>query len=160
MAMLTRWNPARDMLNLRDAMDRLLDERSGWSSQDSGEWIARLPIDAYTTDNEIVVTAAVPGVKPDEVEITVTEGVLTIKGEVEHEQQTERTNYYSRQIRYGTFSRSIPLPTRVNHEEAKAEFENGILTVSLPKAEEVRPKMIKVQAVSRKPLAGAGHSSN
>lgn len=104
------------------------------------------PTDLFETDDHVVVKAVLPGINPDEVEISVTEGVLTIKGEAKYDQKTERDNYYRREIRYGTFSRSIPLPTRVNHEQAEADFHNGMLTVSLPKAEEVRPKMIKVKA--------------
>ena len=92
-----------------------------------------------------MVRAALPGVKPDEIDISVSDGVLTIKGEHKEERKEEKESYYHREIRYGAFSRSIQLPCRVDHERAEAEFENGVLTVSLPKAEEVRPKTIKVR---------------
>jgi len=117
------------------------------------------PTDLMETDDHVVVTAVLPGITPDDVEIEVTDGILTIKGEAKHEETAEGDNYYSREIRYGTFSRSIQLPTRVNHKHADAEFENGILTVRLPKAEEVRPQTIKVRAVGKKALTGAGRSS-
>jgi HSP20 family protein len=90
------------------------------------------------------------------VDISVAEGVLTIKGETRWEQKTENETYYRQEIRYGAFSRSIPLPSRVQHEQAEAEFADGILTVHLPKAEEVRPKSIKVKA---KELTAAGNSA-
>ena len=160
MTTLVRWNPFTEMSALRGAMEMMEDFAPMRAWRNNEPTVLTFPTDLFETDDHVLVKALLPGVKPDEVEITVTEGVLTIKGEVKHEQKTEHDNYYSREIRYGTFSRSIPLPTRVNHEQAKAEFENGILTVSLPKAEEVRPKVIKVRAVGQKPLVGAGHSSN
>jgi HSP20 family protein len=148
------------MSALRNTMDILEDFAPVrvWRNAEPAD--LTFPTDLMETDDHVVVTAVLPGMKPDEVEIVVTDGVLTIKGEAKHEQKTERDNYYSREIRYGAFSRSIQLPTRVNHEQAEAEFENGILTVSLPKAEEVRPRMIKIRAVGKKALVGAGRSSN
>jgi HSP20 family protein len=159
MTTLVRWNPFTGIYSLRHAMDTLEDFApiKVWSRAEPAD--LTFPTDLMETDDHVVVTAVLPGIKPDEVEIEVTDGILTIKGEVKHEQKTERDNYYSREIRYGTFSRSIQLPTRVNHKNAEAEFENGILTVSLPKAEEVRPQMIKVRPVGKKALVGAGRSS-
>lgn len=143
---LMRWEPFRELITLREAMDRLFDEAftrplsllEGWGS---------LPlIDMYQTDNEVVVKATLPGVKPEDLHITVTGDVLTIKGEVKAEEEVKNATYHLRERRYGTFSRSIPLPVPVVADKAKAEFENGILTLTLPKAEEVRPKTITVKA--------------
>ena len=92
-----------------------------------------------------------PGLRPEDVDISVTTEGLTIKGEMKHEEKVERENYYRQEIRYGMCSRTIPLPTRVDHERAEAEFEHGVLTVKLPKAEEVRLKTIKIKT---KELAG------
>ncbi len=148
MAELVRWDPFREMITLREAMDRLLDEaltrplalgmaeNLGWMPQ----------IDMYQTDNEVVVKATVPGVKPDDLHITITGDVLTIRGEVKEEEEVKGVTYHLRERRFGTFSRSLPLPVPVQADKAKAEFEDGILVLTLPKAEEVRPKTIEVKA--------------
>ena len=145
MSNLIRWEPAREMMTLREAMDRLFDDaftrplslRDGWSAP---------AIDMYQTDDEIVVKAALPGFKPDEVQINVTGEVLTLKGEVKQQEEKKERAWHMREQRWGTFERSVVLPTDVVSDKAKAEFENGILTISLPKAEEVKPKVISIKA--------------
>ena len=145
MSSLIRWEPARDMMSLRDAMDRLFDDaftrplsvREGWSVP---------AIDMYQTDDEIVVKAALPGIKADEVQINITGEVLTLKGEVSHEEEKKEKAWHIREQRYGSFERSVALPTDVVADKAKAEFENGILTITLPKADEVKPRTITVKA--------------
>lgn len=146
MTNLIRWEPAREMMSLREAMDRLFDDaftrpfslaRDGWSAP---------AIDMFQTDDEIVVKAALPGFKPDEVQINVTGEVLTLKGEVKQQDEKKERAWHIREQRFGTFERSIVLPTDVVADKAKAEFENGILTVTLPKAEEVKPKIINIKA--------------
>ncbi len=149
MRTLTKWNPVRDMLSLHEAMDRLVDSSAyGWSNQDSGERVVRLPIDAYSTDNEIVVTAALAGVKPEDVEITVEGDNLTIRGEIPAE--LENVNYLLNERYHGPFSRTLQLNTTVDVEHIEANFDGGVLTLTLPKSEEVRPKQIKVKAVKAK----------
>lgn len=145
MSNLIRWEPAREMMTLREAMDRLFDDaftrplslRDGWSVP---------AIDMYQTDDEIVVKAALPGVKANEVQINITGEVLTLKGEVKQEEEKKDRAWHIREQRYGSFERSIALPTDVVADKAKAEFENGILTVTLPKADEVKPRTITVKA--------------
>ena len=145
MSNLIRWEPAREMMSLRDAMDRLFDDaftrplslRDGWSVP---------AIDMYQTDDEIVVKAALPGVKTDEVQINVTGEVLTLKGKVKHDEEKQEKAWHIREQRFGSFERSVALPTDVVADKAKAEFENGILTVTLPKADEVKPRTITVKA--------------
>jgi HSP20 family protein len=145
MSNLIRWEPAREMMTLREAMDHLFDDaftrpltlRDGWSTP---------AIDMYQTDNEIVVKASLPGVNADEVQINVTGEVLTLKGETRHEEEKKDKAWHIREQRWGAFERSIVLPTEVVSDKAKAEFENGILTVTLPKAEEVKPKIINIKA--------------
>jgi HSP20 family protein len=147
------------MSNLRRAMDRVFEDFMPTRSL-RGDAELTFPIDLSETENEVVVKAVLPGVKPNDVDISVTENVLTIKGQAQSEQTEEKENYYRREIRYGAFARSIPLPTRVNHEQAGAEFHDGILTVRLPKAEEVRPKTIRIRAKGEQPeLAGAGSTN-
>ena len=148
MAELVRWDPFREVVSLREAMDRLLDEAfTRPLALGLGENLAWMPqIDMYQTDDEVVVKATVPGVKPEDLHITITGDVLTIRGEVKQEEEIKDAAYHIRERRYGTFSRSLPLPVPVLTDKAKAEFENGILTLTLPKAEEVRPKTIEVKA--------------
>jgi len=147
MSNLIRWEPAREMMTLRDAMDRLFDDAftRPLRMYDGGQ-MSMPAVDMYQTDNEIVVKAAVPGAKADDVQINVTGEVLTIKGALgEKEEEVKEKAYHLRERRWGMFERTIALPTDVIADKAKAEFENGILTITLPKAEEVRPKTISIK---------------
>ena len=104
-----------------------------------------MAVDVYETDEDVVVKASVPGVDPEELDISITGDTLTIKGETRAEEEVEEENYVYRERRYGAFSRSMTIPTSVEADEADAEFEDGVLTLRLPKAEEVKPKTIKVK---------------
>jgi HSP20 family protein len=149
MSNLTRWEPGREIMTLRDAMDRLFDDaftRPFSLTREGGSTWSSPAIDMYQTDNEVVVKAALPGLKPDEVQINVTADILTIKGEVKHEEEKKDKSWHIREQRWGSFERSVRLPTGVISDRAKADFENGILTVTLPKSEEVKPKTITVKA--------------
>ena len=146
MSNLTRWEPVREMMTLREAMDRLFDDAftrpvnlrdGGWSAP---------AVDMYQTDDEVVVSVALPGFKADDVQINVTGEVLTIRGELKHEDEKKDKAWHMREQRWGSFERSISLPTEVTADQAVADFENGILTITLPKAEEVKPKTINVKA--------------
>jgi HSP20 family protein len=148
MANLVRWEPFRDLISLREAMDRLFEEsfirpRAGWLAPLSAEALA---VDMYETDQDVIVKSSVPGVKAEDIDITITGDTLTIKGETKAEEKVEKANYFRQERRYGAFSRSVTLPTTIVAEQAKAEFDNGVLTLTLPKAEEVKPKSIKVKA--------------
>jgi HSP20 family protein len=146
MSSLIRWEPAREMMSLREAMDRLFDDAfTRPLSMSSNNWSVPA-VDMYQTDNEVVVKAALPGIKSDEVQINVTGEVLTIKGEMKQESETKEKTYHLREQRWGAFERSIILPTDVVADKAKADFENGVLTVTLPKAEEVKPKTISIKS--------------
>ena len=145
MSNLIRWEPAREMMTLREAMDHLFDDaftrpltlRDGWSAP---------AIDMYQTDDEIVVKASLPGVKADEVQINITGEILTLKGETKQVEEKKEKAWHVREQRWGAFERAVALPTEVVSDKAKAEFENGILTITLPKAEEVKPKIINIKA--------------
>ena len=148
MSNLTRWEPSREMMTLREAMDRLFDDaftRPFSIMREGGSNWSSLPIDMYQTDNEVVVRAALPGIKPDEVQINVTGDILTLKGEMKHEEEKKDKSWHIREHRWGAFERSITLPTGVISDKARAEFDNGILTITLPKSEEVKPKKITVK---------------
>ena len=149
MSNLIRWEPAREMMTLREAMDRLFDGAVSATftrplSLSNTAWSVPA-VDMYQTDNEVVVKAALPGIKADEVQINVTGEVLTIKGETKQENETKEKAYHIREQRWGTFERSLVLPAEVVADKAKADFENGILTITLPKAEDVKPKSISIK---------------
>jgi len=147
MSSLVRWEPFGNVRVLHRHMDRLFDDVLRgprvltWEPAELG-----FALDVYENDDAVVVKAALPGVRPDEVDISVTDDILTIKGETKSEEETKDGSYHRRELRYGAFARSIALPTLVDHEKAEATFENGILTITLPKAEEVKPKSIKIAA--------------
>jgi len=145
MSNLIRWEPAREMMSLRDAMDRLFDDAFTRPLSIKDAWSVPA-IDMYQTDDEIVVKAALPGIKSDEVQINITGEVLTLKGEVKQNEEKKEKAWHIREQRYGSFERSVVLPTDVVADKAKAEFENGILTITLPKADEVKPRTITVKA--------------
>ena len=146
MTKIVRFEPMREMVTLREAMDRLFDDAFMRPASMTGPNWQVPSVDMYQTDDNIVIKVALPGIKPDEVQISVTGEVLTLKGEVKQEEEVEEKAYHIREQRWGSFERTIILPTDVVADKAKADFENGILTISLPKAEEVRPKTISVKA--------------
>ena len=146
---MTNWEP----LTLRDAMDRLFDEgfmppmrgRLGRWSREREDAVYRLPVDAYTTDDAVVIEAAIPGVDPDKVDITVDGDVVTISAEIPSS-PTEGRNYAISERFCGTLRRSLNLNVPVEASKAEASFENGVLTLRLPKSEEIKPKKITVQS--------------
>ena len=144
---LVRWEPFREMTTLRQAMDRLLEESFVRPSRHWGLFAAEstLPIDVYQKPEELVVNAALPGVKPDEVDITISGDTLTIKGETKATEEVKREDYLCQEHRYGAFSRSVGLPSGLQSDKAEATFENGVLTLTIPRAEDVKPKTIKVK---------------
>ena len=151
MTNLVRWEPFRDLVSLREAMDRLFEEsfvqpRSGWLAP-VGE--GTLAVDVYETDDAIVVKSAIPGVKPEDLDISLTGDTLTIKGETKGEEEVREETYIRRERRYGSFCRALAIPASVVADKAEAEFEHGVLTLTLPKAEETKPKAVKVKAKGR-----------
>jgi HSP20 family protein len=145
MANLTRWEPMREMMTLREAMDRLFDDAFTRPLSLSG--VSAAPaIDMYQTEDDVVVKATLPGLKPEDVEITVTGETLTLRGEYKQENEQSNARYHIREQRYGSFERSLMLPTDVKADKAKADFENGVLTITMPVAEAVKPKSITIKA--------------
>ena len=144
---IVRWEPLREMTSLREAMDRLFEESMvgpRWASLWSAESGSTLAVDLVEGEDNFVVTADVPGVKPDELEISITGNTLIIEGETKSEETVEEPNYLRRERRYGRFQRSLTLPTEVEAAKAKALFEDGVLKLTLPKSEAVKPRSIKI----------------
>ena len=148
MSNLIRWEPMREVMTLREAMDHLFDDAFTRPVSMAGSSIPAL--DLYQTNDAVVVKAALPGFKPDDVQISVTNDMLTLRGEYKQENGNGNGQgdvvYHVRERRYGSFERSLTLPTSVQTDKAKADFENGILTIQLPKSEEVKPKSISIKA--------------
>ena len=150
MSNLTRWDPSRELMNLRTMMDRLFDE-SIWGSHsawnESMNW--NLALDVSETNDEYVVKASLPGMNSDDLEVTLNNNVLTIQGKVEEEKENESHRYHLRERRYGSFSRSISLPSVVNADAIQATYETGVLTLHLPKVEEAKPRRIEVRNTAK-----------
>ena len=147
---LTRWDPLREMSSLRQAMNRLFDEslvRPEWTGEEPRANVF-VPLDVYETADHLVVTAPMPGVQPDEVDITVQDNVLTIRGEFRREEEDEGTTYHHRERAYGSFARTIRLPNNVEAGEIEATFEEGVLTLRAPKREEAKSRKIEVKTSS------------
>ncbi len=144
MSNIVRWDPFREMMSLRQMMNRVFDESFNRQLGGVEDWNGP-SVDMYQTDKELVIKAVMPGLKPEDIDITVTGDVLTLRGEVKKEQEIKEANYHLQERHYGSFSRSIPLPVSVVTDQAHAEFENGILTLTLPKSEIDRPKTISVK---------------
>lgn len=146
MANLIRWDPFREMMSMRSSMDRLLDR---FFEEPFGEWQTAgwgLPLDLTEKEDEFIVKASVPGIDPDDLEITLSENTLTIKGEIRKEEEKEEERYHLRERRYGRFTRSISLPAGVKSDQIEADYNKGVLTLHLPKTEEVKPKRIPVRS--------------
>jgi HSP20 family protein len=144
---MQRWEPFREALTLRNAMDRLFEDSF---ELPAGVWIDEvggrvLPVDVYQTDENMVLKASLPGFKPEEVEISLTGDTLTIKGEHQEQEEVKEENYLVKERRYGVYSRTMTLPVEIQSEKAEATFENGVLSLTLPKAEEAKPRQIKIQ---------------
>jgi HSP20 family protein len=144
---MQRWEPMREMMTLRNAMDRLFEESIVrpslyWPDIDAGS----LSIDMYQMANDVVLKASLPGFKPEEVDISISGDDLTIKGDNNEEEEAKEEDYFFKERRYRSFSRTVTLPMEVKSEKAEATFDNGVLTLTMPKAEVVKPKQIKVKA--------------
>jgi HSP20 family protein len=142
---IERWDPFREAISLRDAMNSLFQE----SFIRPGNLLARdgpsaLPLDISETDNEYVIKASLPGIKPEDVQITVQGDTLTIRGESKAEEEKKGQTWYLRERRAGAFQRSVALATPVNADQAQAHYDHGVLNLTLPKAEQARPRQIKV----------------
>jgi HSP20 family protein len=143
-ATISRFDPFRGESALQHQINRLFSEAFDRSS-DEGSLTTWAPsVDIYETGHELVVKADLPDVKPEELDIRVENNVLTIRGERKFEKKVDEGNYLRVERSYGSFSRSFALANTVNTEAIKAEYKNGVLTLTVPKREEAKPKQIKV----------------
>jgi HSP20 family protein len=151
--MLTRWDPFQEMLNLRRTVDRLFDNVSP-----DREWAQPsmwgLAVDMVENKDDFLVKASIPGINPDDLDISYSDDTLTIKGEIKEDKDVKQDQYHLRERRYGTFMRSVTLPTRIKGDAIEASYQNGVVTLRLPKAEEVKPKRIAIKVGSQKMIEG------
>lgn len=142
---LTRWEPYRGLSRMRDAMDRLFDDAL---IRPTSEWPGfgreQPALDMYQTDKDVVVKAALPGIKPEEVNVSVTGDTLTIEAEHKEEEESKEKEYFHREQRY-SFTRTVGVPVEVDSDNADATLENGVLTLTLPKTEKTKAKQINVK---------------
>jgi HSP20 family protein len=149
MANITRFDPLGEMVSLRSAMDRLFEDSFvsplTWRTMNGSDGMTP-PMDVHETPDELVVNVALPGVKSDDVEITITGQTLNLRGEFKADEQITREQYLYRERRFGSFNRTLQLPVRVEGDRTEASFEDGVLTLHVPKAEEVKPRQIRISA--------------
>ena len=142
---IDRWEPVREMVSLRDAVNSLFQDSFVPPTRARSEQGAAfaLPLDITEAENDFVVTASLPGIKPEDVLTTILGDTLAIRGESKVEEENGH-NWLLRERRFGSFQRSVSLGTPINADRATARFEHGVLTLTLPKSEQARPKQIKL----------------
>jgi HSP20 family protein len=152
MTLMRRPSPFSELLTLRQAMDRLFDDTVFRPYTTAADEVGRLPLDVRTTPDALEIEAAMPGVKPEDVDITVENGTLAIRAEHRSEQRSERGEeeggWIVREISRGTVMRSVTLPNGLEPDRAEATFENGVLRLRIPKAEQVKPRQIHIRPVT------------
>jgi HSP20 family protein len=144
MRTLTRWEPFRGVPSLQDQVNRLFNDVFERRGEESSLTAWAPSVDIYETEHELIVKADLPDVDPKDLDIRVENNVLTIRGERKFEKKVDEENYLRVERAYGSFARSFTLANTVNSEAIKADYQNGVLTLSIPKKEEAKPKQIKV----------------
>ena len=150
MVMMTRWNPTSDAANLSQRMERLFDEMVGrglWRTSEErplrGSWVPAVNI--LERQDAMLITADLPGLKAEDVEVTVEDGTLSIRGERKLEETSEGESYHRVERLYGVFERTFTLPNSVDVERIEARFSNGEMALTLPKREESKPRSVKIK---------------
>jgi HSP20 family protein len=143
---IIRWDPFRDMVTLRERMNKLFEDMAASRGEEkdltTSSWAPA--VDIYETENEVVLTAEIPGIEEKDVEIKVEDNTLTLRGERKFEKETKEENYHRIERAYGSFFRSFTLPNYVDQDRIEAEHENGILKIRMPKRAELKPRKVKI----------------
>lgn len=145
---LVKWDPFRDIITLRERMDRMFEDslaRFRMPEEAAMPTFWSPSVDIYETDENIVLKAELPGVDKKEVSVEVKDNTLILKGERKREKEVKEENYHRVERSFGTFMRSFSLPVTVKQDQVKAKFKDGVLEVTLPKSEEAKPKQVKVE---------------
>ena len=145
---IVRWEPFQELVTLRQAMDKLFSDSFVRMprSLELEEGVAVPAVDIYEDADKIGIKASMPGVKPEDIDINITPNAVTIKGTTESEKEVKDENFVRKERYYGTFTRTIALPSGLKIDKAEATIANGVLTLEIPKAEEVKPKTVKIKA--------------
>src|SRR5881296_4709163 len=148
MRTLTRWEPFRGVVTLQDHINRLFEDLVGRRGEESSLTAWAPAVDIYETEHELVVKADLPEIDPKDLDIRVENNILTIRGERKFEKKVNEDNYLRVERAYGSFARSFTLANTVNSDAIKADYQNGVLTLNIPKREEAKPKQIKVNVAT------------
>ncbi len=143
---LIKWNPYNDHFNFDD-MDKIFNEMLPTVSANKFGFTPA--VDMYEEKDNIIVETQLAGIDPEKISVSIENDVLCLKGEAEKKSEIDEKNYYRKEIRRGTFYRSIPLPTKVDGDKASAVNEDGVLKISIPKAAEIKPKSIKIKTKNK-----------
>src|SRR2546425_11528337 len=155
MRTLTRWEPFRGVVTLQDHINRLFEDLVGRGAEESSLAAWSPAVDIYETEHELVVKADLPEIDPKDLDIRVENNILTIRGERKFEKKVNEDNYLRVERAYGSFARSFTLANTVNSDAIKADYQNGVLTLNIPKREEAKPKQIKVNVAAPAMAASA-----
>ena len=143
---IIRWDPFKDMVTLREKMNRMFEDVFSGRAEDrelqAGTWAPS--VDIFETENELILTAEIPGIDEKDVEIKVEDNTLSIRGERKFEKETKEENYHRIERSYGSFYRAFTLPNSVDPERIQAEQENGVLKICMPKRQELKPRKVKI----------------
>ena len=157
MATITRWDPWNDMLSLREAMNQLMEESFVRPEAARGGQGFVPALDVSETQDAFLVEAAVPGLQPEDLEITVENSVLTIKGETRQDSAAKERSFHRIERRFGSFQRTIGLPKSVQADAIRATLEHGVLKLEIPKAEEIKPRKISVNLTGGKTIEASNN---
>ena len=144
MCAMSRWDPFRQRSSMQRLMDRMMEDAFLSPEEWSQTFEMGLPLDVRENENEYIVEASIPGVNPDDLDITYDNNTLTIRGEMKSEEENKGETYHLRERRFGSFSRSLTLPSSIKADQIEANYKDGILTLTLPKAEEAKPRRIQI----------------
>lgn len=149
---IIRWDPFRDLVTLREKMNRLFEDavtaRGEEKDMISSTWAPS--VDIYETENALILTAEVPGVDENDIEIKIEDNTLSLKGERKFEKESKEENYHRIERSYGSFYRSFTIPRQIDQDKIKAEHDNGVLRITMPKKPESKPKSVKVLKPEKK----------
>ena len=149
---IIRWDPFRDLITLREKMNRIFEDAFAARGEEkdlmASTWTPS--VDIYETEHALILNAEIPGIDEKDIEIKIENNTLTVKGERKFEKETKEENYHRIERAYGSFYRSFTIPRSVDHDNIKAEHENGVLRITMPKKPELKPKKVKVLKPTKK----------
>ena len=150
---IIRWDPFRDIVTMREKMNRMFEDVFAGKAEDKeiapSSWSPA--VDIYETENEIILTAEIPGLDEKDIEIKIEDNTLTLRGERKFSKETKEENYHRLERAYGTFFRAFTLPNSVEADSIQAEHENGVLRITMPKKQELKPRTVKIVKPAEKP---------